>query len=144
MGRIQTPTPWSLQTNRALSPTLSGPSEPDQYRFDSAHPTPSLKGVALLNGGPTDQRSVDRQPDVLIYTSDVLDHDIEVIDPIQAELYVQSNLAHPRSALNPGTGEPLAKAVILKTAEQTVYHDPARPSNVILNILKSESMRKRV
>jgi putative CocE/NonD family hydrolase len=36
--------------------------------------------------------------------------------------------AHPRSARNPGTGEPLGSAIALRTVDFEVYHDPAHPS----------------
>lgn len=45
-----------------------------------------------------------------------------------------SSGAHPRYARNTGTGEPLATAVKLVTAEQRVYHDPDRPSAVTLPV----------
>lgn len=45
-----------------------------------------------------------------------------------------SSGAHPRYARNPGTGEPLATAASLRAAEQAVYHDPERPSAVILPV----------
>jgi uncharacterized protein len=45
-----------------------------------------------------------------------------------------SSGAHPRYARNPGTGEPLATATTLLTAEQQVLHDPAHPSAVILPV----------
>jgi uncharacterized protein len=47
-----------------------------------------------------------------------------------------SSGAHPRYARNTGTGEPLATAVLLATAEQRVYHDPARPSAIILPVAR--------
>jgi putative CocE/NonD family hydrolase len=43
-----------------------------------------------------------------------------------------SSGAFPRYARNPGTGEPLATAITLKAADQKVYHDPSRPSAIIL------------
>lgn len=46
-----------------------------------------------------------------------------------------SSGAHPRFARNPGSGEPLATATTLVAAEQTVYHDPAHPSAVILPVM---------
>ena len=46
-----------------------------------------------------------------------------------------SSGAHPRYARNPGTGEPLATATSLSVAEQTVHHDPGRPSAVLLAVL---------
>lgn len=46
-----------------------------------------------------------------------------------------SSGAHPRYARNPGTGEPLGTAIALKAAEQAVYHDPQRPSAVLLPVV---------
>ncbi len=46
-----------------------------------------------------------------------------------------SSGAHPRYARNPGSGEPLATATRQYTAQQTVYHDPARPSAVLLPVV---------
>jgi putative CocE/NonD family hydrolase len=45
-----------------------------------------------------------------------------------------SSGAHPRYARNPGTGEPLATATTLAVADQAVFHDPARPSAVVLPV----------
>jgi len=45
-----------------------------------------------------------------------------------------SSGAHPRFARNPGTGAPLATATTLRVAEQTVHHDPDRPSAVVLPV----------
>jgi hypothetical protein len=46
-----------------------------------------------------------------------------------------SSGAHPRFARNPGSGEPLATATTLNVADQTVYHDPDRPSAIILPVM---------
>ena len=43
-----------------------------------------------------------------------------------------SSGAHPRFARNPGSGGPLSTAISLQPADQTVYHDQAHPSHVIL------------
>ncbi len=43
-----------------------------------------------------------------------------------------SSGAHPRYARNTGSGEPLATAATLWPARQTVHHDPAHPSAVLL------------
>ena len=45
-----------------------------------------------------------------------------------------SSGSHPRYARNPGTGEPLATATTLHAADQAVYHDPGRPSAVLLPV----------
>lgn len=45
-----------------------------------------------------------------------------------------SSGAFPRYARNPGTGEPHATAVELRAADQSVHHDPAHPSAIILPV----------
>ncbi len=45
-----------------------------------------------------------------------------------------SSGAFPRYARNPGTGQPLATATMLLAADQTVYHDPAHPSAIVLPV----------
>jgi uncharacterized protein len=42
--------------------------------------------------------------------------------------------SHPRYARNTGSGEPLASAITLITADHTVYHDAEHPSALILPI----------
>ncbi|WP_328834717.1 CocE/NonD family hydrolase C-terminal non-catalytic domain-containing protein [Streptomyces europaeiscabiei] len=45
-----------------------------------------------------------------------------------------SSSAFPRYARNPGTGEPLATAITLRAADQSLHHDPAHPSAIILPV----------
>ena len=45
-----------------------------------------------------------------------------------------SSGAFPRYARNLGTGEPVATATRLAAANQSVYHDPGRPSAIILPV----------
>ncbi len=52
------------------------------------------------------------------------------------QLRVQlSSGAHPRWARNHGTGDPPLQAVDLLPAEQTVFHDPAHPSQLFLPLV---------
>jgi putative CocE/NonD family hydrolase len=46
-----------------------------------------------------------------------------------------SSGAHPRFARNPGSGEPLATATTLVPADQEIFHDPGRPSALVLTAL---------
>lgn len=46
-----------------------------------------------------------------------------------------SSGAHPRLARNTGSGEPLGTATKLIVAEQEIFHDPDRPSSLMLNVL---------
>src|SRR5260221_1307365 len=84
-----------LQPGSALATDLSPASEPDHYRYDPATPTPSLAGPLLLGKSlPTDNRELEARSDVLTYTSAPLDQDLEVIGPVQADLFVKSSLEH--------------------------------------------------
>jgi uncharacterized protein len=50
-----------------------------------------------------------------------------------------SSGAHPRYARNTGSGEPLATATTLLSADQQVCHDPEHPSAIILPVAPSAS-----
>jgi putative CocE/NonD family hydrolase len=45
-----------------------------------------------------------------------------------------SSGAFPRYNRNSGTGEPRAKATVLRAADQQVHHDPDRPSAIVLPV----------
>nr|QKW93606.1 X-pro dipeptidyl-peptidase [Cystobacter sp.] len=197
------PQRWHLQAGRGLSPATPPASEPDRFRYDPANPTPTVGGALLTNeAGPRDNRELETRPDILTYTSVPLERDLEVIGPVQAELFVRSSRqhtdffarlcdvdpsgrstnicdgllrlvpgrpapepdgtsrvsidlwptahrflgghrlrlqvssgAHPRFARNTGSGEPLATAKTLVPADQSVFHDPAHPSALILPVM---------
>ena len=44
--------------------------------------------------GPQDNRELEARSDVLVYTSAELSHDLEVIGPVKAEVYVRSSLPY--------------------------------------------------
>lgn len=67
-----------------------GDQPADSYISDPRNPVPSLGGNSL-HGGPADQRPNDHRPDVLFYTTEVLEEDMEVTGPICATLYAQSS-----------------------------------------------------
>ncbi|HET8844204.1 MAG TPA: CocE/NonD family hydrolase, partial [Ktedonobacteraceae bacterium] len=84
-----------LQPGGALDAALPPTSEPDTYRYDPANPTPVLAGPVLAGKAlPTDNRSLEARADVLLYTSAPLDKDLEIIGPLQANLFVKSSLEH--------------------------------------------------
>jgi hypothetical protein len=82
----------------ALSTDFPGAEEPDEFCYDPADPVPTVGGQTFLpglrmavNAGPRDQRSVERRPDVLCFTTAPLEHDLDVIGPISATLYASSS-----------------------------------------------------
>jgi putative CocE/NonD family hydrolase len=194
---------WHLHAGALLATAGPRASQPDRYRYDPANPTPSVGGVWLGPGsGAKDNARLEKRSDVLVYTSAVLENDVEVIGDVSAELYVRSTLpdtdffvrlcdveplgrsvnicdgvirlkngaverqldgtlkiivklwptahrflcghrvrlqvssgAHPRFARNTGSGEPLGTARKMWIADQTIFHDPAHPSAVILPVV---------
>ena len=91
---------WYLHNGGRLAPELAAPSQPDRYRYDPADPTPSIGGPLFagpglnVKAGPVDNPKLERRPDVLLYTSDPLARDLEVIGTVAAELLVRSSLGH--------------------------------------------------
>jgi putative CocE/NonD family hydrolase len=96
-------TPWHLRAGGELSPEVPRSDEPaDRYAYDPADPVPTIGGVnsvlTMTQGaqtpvrpGPIDQRPLEARDDVLVYTSDKLHHDLEVIGPVEMVLYAASS-----------------------------------------------------
>jgi len=89
------PERWHLQPDGGLAPEPPSQSDPDRYRYDPADPTPNLAG-AIMTGqwGQQDNRKLESRPDVLVYTSEPMEQELEVIGPVEAELFVRSSLEH--------------------------------------------------
>jgi putative CocE/NonD family hydrolase len=89
------PQPWFFQPHAVLATKAAPVSPPDRYRYDPAHPTPSLGGIVLgPHAGARDNRQLEARSDVLVYTSAPLIDDLEIVGPVHAELYVRSSLEH--------------------------------------------------
>ena len=68
----------------------------DAFSDDPATPVPSLGGQACCTGletgaGAFDQSKTEMRHDVLVYTSEVLEHGLEVTGPLEVVLYVSSS-----------------------------------------------------
>src|SRR3954449_12902438 len=91
-------TPWYLRADGHLSPDTPGDEAADEYSYDPADPAPTVGGPTSLpdrflgtNSGPLDQGDVERRADVLVYTSEPLEHDYEVTGPLAAVLYASTD-----------------------------------------------------
>lgn len=72
-----------------LSPTND--ESPDTYVYDPRAPVPSRGGAMLgPRAGMSVQNDVEERPDVLVYTTDVLERNTEVTGPVKAELFVST------------------------------------------------------
>jgi uncharacterized protein len=92
----------SLNGDGTLSPEPPANEPPDRYDYDPANPVPTLGGnnstwtlmkfaADQIPTGPFDQRPLERRDDVLCYTSEVLEADVEVTGPLEVVLYAESS-----------------------------------------------------
>jgi putative CocE/NonD family hydrolase len=69
-----------------------GDAPPSRYCYDPAQPTPIVGGTQFsLWAGPRDNRKLERRADVVTFTTEPLEHQVEVIGPVSVELYVRSS-----------------------------------------------------
>ncbi len=85
----------TLHGDGSLSDEAPGDEPPDVYLYNPLRPVPTVGGQVLLPGGnangPRDQRAVETRDDVLVYSTSVLDHAVEVTGPIELRLFVASS-----------------------------------------------------
>lgn len=61
------------------------------YKYDPKNPVPTIGGANLtISKGPKDQRPVENRPDVLRFTSPVLDRYVEITGPVKVRLWASS------------------------------------------------------
>ncbi|GGU28088.1 CocE/NonD family hydrolase [Lentzea flava] len=89
------PRRFHLGSEGALTAEVPTESSVDTYRYDPADPTPAVGGVRLVaDSGRVDNTALEARPDVLTYTTPVLDSDVEVIGEVSAEIWFSSSLPH--------------------------------------------------
>jgi uncharacterized protein len=81
---------WYLGPGGSLRPAPEE-STVDRFRYDPADPTPTVGGPLLLSNvsGPKDNREVEARPDVLVYTSSIMDRQVDVVGPVTATIHVR-------------------------------------------------------
>ena len=76
----------------SLSLAPPGDEPPDSFVYDPADPVPTRRGNTLIIPyGVADQRDVEERADVLVYTSDPLERDLEITGPISVQLHASSD-----------------------------------------------------
>ena len=86
----------SVFGNGTLSMSTATGARSDSFQYDPMNPVPSLGGGVCCNrgaslGGSFDQRGIEARADVLVYTSEPLDHAMDVTGFVRAKLYVSSD-----------------------------------------------------
>jgi putative CocE/NonD family hydrolase len=90
-----TPQRFHLASGGVLRAGVPEESSVDSYRYDPADPTPAVGGVRLAgDSGRVDNTALEARPDVLTYTTPVLEQDVEVIGDVSAEIWFSSSLPH--------------------------------------------------
>lgn len=77
-----------------LSAPLEGPMHPDRYTYDPANPTPTIGGSILSHvypPGSVDVSHSQERPDVLVYSTEPLQRDLDVVGPLRLILYASSS-----------------------------------------------------
>ena len=86
---------WHLHPGGGLRRAPAPPSRPDRFDYDPSDPVPTRGGSTMLPPrwppGPVDQREIEIRPDVLSYTSEVLDAPYTVIGAVWVTLFAASS-----------------------------------------------------
>ena len=82
----------TLGGDGALSMAAPGEEPADRYVYDPDNPVPTRGGTTLgIRSGAYDQTEIEKRDDVLVYTGDILESDLEVTGPLTMRLYAASS-----------------------------------------------------
>ncbi len=89
---------YYLNAKRHLSVVVPTDEQaPDSYQYDPAYPTPAVGGALFMPpqaAGQKDNHPLESRADVLVYTSPVLSHHLDILGVVKLELYVRSSAEH--------------------------------------------------
>ncbi|MBR3364190.1 MAG: CocE/NonD family hydrolase [Solobacterium sp.] len=81
--------------NGTLTFRLPQQEPSDTFIYDPLDPVPTIGGQVILPGegamGPRDQRPAEERNDVLVYETNTLQEDLNVIGPLKARLFISSD-----------------------------------------------------
>ncbi|WP_174614540.1 CocE/NonD family hydrolase [Virgibacillus ihumii] len=85
----------SRSGNGTLSFAKPGEEAADSFIHNPEHPVPTNGGGTLYDGvqttGPQDQKAIENRDDVLVYTSEKLDKQLEVTGPVKVRLWAATD-----------------------------------------------------
>ena len=87
----------TLNGDGRLTTSAPGSDKPDRFVYDPMAPVPSYGGNVCctgnaVQGGAWDQQKMETRPEILVYTTDPLKEGTEVSGPVEATLYVSSDV----------------------------------------------------
>ena len=118
---------YSLHGDGVLSSEPPESAGSDQYKYDPEDPVPTIGTM-----GPYDQRPVEERSDVLVYTSALLENDLEVTGPVRAVIYASSTAVNTDFTAKLVDVYPDGRAIrICEGIIRASHRDPeASPSNI--------------
>lgn len=130
-------TTFYLTADKKLSEKIPAEKETVlQYAHDSSNPVLTLGGRNLfLEAGPMDQRPIEQRDDVLVFTSDPLQEDVEVTGQIFARLFFSADAEDTDVAVRFTDVYPDGKSILiadgLARSKQRNIHNPKAPQHKI-------------
>ena len=87
----------TLQGDGVLSTIIPDQEPADHYTYDPLNPVITKGGSIMMppdfSSGAFDQREIESRNDVLVYTTPVLENDVEVTGPVKVKLWASSSAA---------------------------------------------------
>jgi putative CocE/NonD family hydrolase len=75
-------------------PAPADGAEPTRFRYDPHDPTPALGGPVLMEQQPVrDNRALEERPDVVTFTTEPLEADLDALGPVRADIRFRSSRA---------------------------------------------------
>lgn len=118
-------TPFYLTYDFTLSDKAPETINKLSYHYDPYDPTPTVGGRNLfLEAGPKDQRSLEKREDVLVFTSPILESDLEVTGHILAEIYLSSNRSETDLAVRLTDVYPDGRSILIADGLTRTFRQP--------------------
>lgn len=139
-------TPFYLTSHQGLQTTMPFTGLLS-YIYDPAHPIPTLGGHNLfLASGPADQQSIERREDILVFTTEPLQEDVEVTGNVSAKLFFSSDQKDTDIVVRLCDVYPDGKSILISEGSYRVgvmcYQDeglnmfvPNKPTEVKIDLL---------
>ncbi len=137
--------------------SFEAPSEepPDSFVYDPANPISATVGKSMwaFAGEMGDRRPVEQRPDVLVYTSAVLESDVEITGPVKARLFVASSAVDTDftatlvDVFADGTANPIQDGILRMSYRESDTHptlmEPGRVYDIEVDLWATSYVVKR-